>query len=108
VSTALPTLGRVFNRADIVSWTATSYLITSTAFQPCYGRISDILGRKVCLLFCLAVFGIGSIACAVSQTMVQLIVFRALSGVGGGGILTLGEWAGWRPASGTGGSRMDG
>ncbi len=54
-----------------------------------YGRFSDIFGRKVVLLVALAIFGIGSIACAVAQTMIQLIVFRALSGIGGGGILTL-------------------
>ncbi|KAJ4389868.1 hypothetical protein N0V93_007340 [Gnomoniopsis smithogilvyi] len=89
VSTALPTLGRVFNDASTVSWVGTSYLLTSTAFQPLYGRLSDIFGRKVILLGCLSIFLVGSILCAVSQSMIMLIVFRAIAGVGGGGILTL-------------------
>lgn len=64
-------------------------MLTSTALQPVYGRLSDILGRKVVLISSLAVFLIGSLACAVSQTMIQLIIFRAIQGLGGGGILTL-------------------
>ncbi|EIW72421.1 hypothetical protein TREMEDRAFT_26105 [Tremella mesenterica DSM 1558] len=89
VTTALPTLGRVFNRADITSWVGTAYLLTSTSMQPIYGRLSDIFGRKVVLLGSCAIFLIGSIACAVSNSMIQLIVFRAIQGIGGGGILTL-------------------
>lgn len=76
VSTALPTLGRVFNDASIESWVGTSYLLTSTACQPLYGRISDIFGRKLVLLGSMLFFLIGSILCAVSQSMVMLIVFR--------------------------------
>ncbi|KAH8084733.1 efflux pump antibiotic resistance protein [Filobasidium floriforme] len=89
VSTALPTLGRVFSRAEISSWVATSYLLTSTSVQPIYSRLSDIFGRKILLVFCLILFSLGSLACALSQSMIQLIVFRALAGLGGGGILTL-------------------
>jgi hypothetical protein len=76
VSTALPELGRVFRRADIVSWVGTSYLLTSTAFQPIYSRLSDIFGRKVILLVALAIFFVGSLACALANSMIQLIVFR--------------------------------
>lgn len=57
--------------------------------QPIYGRLSDIFGRKVVLLVALGIFLVGSLACAVAQTMIQLIVFRAIQGVGGGGIQTL-------------------
>ncbi|WVQ85656.1 hypothetical protein IAT38_007822 [Cryptococcus sp. DSM 104549] len=89
VTTALPTLGKTFNRADISSWVGTAYLLTSTTAQPIYGRISDIFGRKFTLLGCLFIFLMGSLACSLAQTMVQLIVFRALQGLGGGGILTL-------------------
>lgn len=110
VSTALPELGRVFQRADIVSWVGTAYLLTSTAFQPIYSRLSDIFGRKVILLLSLAIFWVGSLACALANSMIQLIVFResrlpmdcyvsfdfsfagALAGVGGGGILTMGKF----------------
>ena len=54
-----------------------------------YGRLSDIFGRKPCLLVSLAIFFIGALGCSVSQSMIMLIVFRAVAGVGGGGILTL-------------------
>lgn len=57
--------------------------------QPIWGRLSDIFGRKYTLIACIVVFTIGSLACAVAQSMLQLIVFRALQGVGGGGLLTL-------------------
>jgi MFS family permease len=57
--------------------------------QPIYGRLSDIFGRKIVLLGSLALFLIGSLACAVAQSMIQLVVFRAIQGLGGGGILTL-------------------
>jgi MFS family permease len=76
VSTALPTLGRVFNDASVSSWVGTAYLLTSTACQPMYGRLSDIFGRKVILLASMAIFLLGSILCAVSQSMIMLIVFR--------------------------------
>ncbi|WWC66326.1 uncharacterized protein I206_100227 [Kwoniella pini CBS 10737] len=89
VTTALPTLGKVFNRADISSWVGTAYLLTSTTAQPIYGRVSDIFGRKFTLLACLFIFLMGSLACALAQSMIQLIIFRAIAGIGGGGILTL-------------------
>ena len=54
-----------------------------------YGRLSDIFGRKPCLLASLVVFFIGALGCSVSQSMIMLIVFRAVEGIGGGGILTL-------------------
>ncbi|ORY34961.1 putative tetracycline efflux protein [Naematelia encephala] len=88
VSTALPTIGRVFNDASIAPWVGTAYLLTSTAFQPIYGRVSDIFGRKAVLLFCMSTFLLGSILCAVSQTMIMLIICRAVAGIGGGGIQT--------------------
>ncbi|OJJ45121.1 hypothetical protein ASPZODRAFT_18031 [Penicilliopsis zonata CBS 506.65] len=88
VSTALPTLGRVFHSASIESWVGTAYLLTSTSCQPLYGRLSDIFGRKMVLLGSMAFFLLGSILCAVSQSMIMLIIFRAVSGIGGGGIMT--------------------
>ncbi|PSR76213.1 major facilitator superfamily domain-containing protein [Coniella lustricola] len=88
VSTALPTLGREFHDASISSWVGTAYLLTSTACQPLYGRLSDVFGRKAVLLGSMGFFLFGSILCAVAQSMVMLIIFRAVSGIGGGGILT--------------------
>lgn len=89
VATALPTLGKIFNQASIASWVGTAYMLTSTALQPVYGRLSDIFGRKSVLLGSLIIFLFGSLACALAQTMIQLIIFRAIQGLGGGGILTL-------------------
>lgn len=89
VATALPTISAAFNRATDSSWVATSYLLTSTAFQPIFGRMSDIFGRKRTILFAMVVFFIGSLACAVAHTMTQLIIFRAIQGMGGGAIISL-------------------
>lgn len=80
----------------------TSYLIivcssptkkprTSTSFQLLYGRLSDIWSRKLVLLTGLAVFFIGSLASSLSQNVVELIVFRAITGVGGGGLMTVAQ-----------------
>lgn len=57
--------------------------------QPLYGRLSDIFGRKGSLLSACVIFFLGSLGCSVSANMIQLICFRAIQGVGGGGILTL-------------------
>ncbi|KAI3030180.1 transcriptional regulator family: Fungal Specific TF [Aspergillus niger] len=89
VATALPTLGAVFNQADIVSWVGTAYLLTCTACQPLYGRLTDIFGRKVILLGSLFLFLIGSVISGVSRGMTMLIIARAVAGIGGGGIVTV-------------------
>ncbi|KAI0024776.1 MFS general substrate transporter [Xylariomycetidae sp. FL0641] len=68
------------------SWIATSYFLTLTAFQPLYGKLSDIFGRKACLLFAYSVFGIGCLGCGLAQDIGQLCVARAVAGVGGGGM----------------------
>ncbi|GKZ85173.1 hypothetical protein AnigIFM56816_010939 [Aspergillus niger] len=89
VATALPTLGAVFNQADIVSWVGTAYLLTCTACQPLYGRLTDIFGRKLILLGSLFLFLIGSVISGVSRGMTMLIIARAVAGIGGGGIVTV-------------------
>jgi MFS family permease len=63
--------------------------LTLAAFQPVYGKLSDIFGRKECLLFAYVVFGIGSTCCGLAQTMNQLIAARAFAGIGGGGMTTV-------------------
>ncbi|KAF4988778.1 hypothetical protein FGRMN_9572 [Fusarium graminum] len=75
--------------ADLASWITTSYLLTSTAIQPLYGRFSDIFGRRACLLLATAVFGLGCLGCACSPDMITLIVMRAVTGLGGGGLMTM-------------------
>ncbi|GLA74677.1 hypothetical protein AtubIFM55763_005923 [Aspergillus tubingensis] len=89
VATALPTLGAVFHQADIVSWVGTAYLLTCTACQPLYGRLTDIFGRKFILLGSLFLFLVGSVISGVSRGMIMLIIARAVAGVGGGGIVTV-------------------
>ncbi|PHH91922.1 hypothetical protein CDD83_9789 [Cordyceps sp. RAO-2017] len=79
-------IGNELDALNNISWVATSYFLTLTSFQPLYGKLSDIFGRKECLLFSYAVFGIGCLGCGLAQDMVQLCVFRAVSGIGGGGM----------------------
>ncbi|GAA5831942.1 hypothetical protein JCM3766R1_000164 [Sporobolomyces carnicolor] len=89
VSTLVPTISAVFDAGRSSSFIAAAYLLTSSAFQPIWARLSDVFGRKVTLIACVTCFAIGSLACAVAQSMTQLIIFRGMQGVGGGGLLTL-------------------
>jgi MFS family permease len=79
-----------FNAANTASWLTTSYLITSTAFQPIYGRMSDIFGRKPCFYVCSLAFLLGCLGCAVAPDVRALNAMRAVTGVGGGGLMTMG------------------
>ncbi|KAK5109795.1 hypothetical protein LTR62_006528 [Meristemomyces frigidus] len=73
-------------------WSGTAFLLTSTVFQPLFGSLSDIFGRKPLILLSLVFFALGAILCAVTQhSMTLLLVGRSIQGVGGGGILVLGE-----------------
>ncbi|KGO58347.1 Major facilitator superfamily domain, general substrate transporter [Penicillium expansum] len=78
-----------FNAANTASWLTTSYLITSTAFQPLYGRFSDILGRRSCFFTATITFMIGCLGCAVARDVIFLNIMRALTGIGGGGLMTM-------------------
>lgn len=78
-----------FNAANTASWLTTSYLITSTAFQPLYGRFSDILGRRICFFISTTTFLIGCLGCGIAPNMVFLNLMRALTGIGGGGLITM-------------------
>jgi EmrB/QacA subfamily drug resistance transporter len=89
VSTALTTISRDFHRPDLYSWVVTSYLLTSTATTPLYGKISDLYGRKRIFQFAIVVFLIGSALSGLSQSMYQLIAFRAVQGLGAGGLMSL-------------------
>ncbi|OJD15162.1 hypothetical protein AJ78_04557 [Emergomyces pasteurianus Ep9510] len=73
------------------SWIASGYFVTSTCFQLLYGRISDIWSRKVVLYIGLAIFFIGNLAASVARTSTQLIIFRAFTGIGGGGLMTVAQ-----------------
>jgi EmrB/QacA subfamily drug resistance transporter len=89
VSTALTTISEHFHRVDLYSWVVTAYLLTSTASTPLYGKISDQFGRKRIFQASIIVFLVGSALSGLSQSMYELIAFRALQGVGAGGLMTL-------------------
>lgn len=78
-----------FNAANTASWLTTSYLVTSTAFQPLYGRVSDIFGRRICFFLSTITFALGCLGCGVANDVVFLNIMRALTGFGGGGLMTM-------------------
>lgn len=82
-------IGSEFNAVNLGSWITTSYLITSTSFQPLYGSFSDIFGRRVCYFFATTIFALGCIGCSMSQNIFQLFFARSITGIGGGGLVTL-------------------
>ncbi|MEU9184284.1 MFS transporter [Streptomyces sp. NPDC048484] len=88
VATALPTIVGELHGLDRMSWAITAYLLTATVGLPVYGKFGDLYGRKGAFQFAIAVFVIGSALAGRSRTMDQLIAFRALQGVGAGGLLT--------------------
>ena len=73
------------------AWIAGAYFLTSTSFQLLYGRLSDIWSRKVILMIGIGIFFFGSLAASLAQSAVQLIIFRAFTGVGGGGLMTVAQ-----------------
>ena len=87
VSTALPTIVGEFGGIEHLSWVVTAYLLTATVSGPIYGKIGDLYGRKIVLQFAIVVFLVGSVLCGISQNMGQLIAFRALQGIGAGGLI---------------------
>eukprot|EP01112_Ceratiomyxa_fruticulosa_P015890 TRINITY_DN4747_c0_g1_i1.p1 TRINITY_DN4747_c0_g1~~TRINITY_DN4747_c0_g1_i1.p1 ORF type:complete len:597 (-),score=117.73 TRINITY_DN4747_c0_g1_i1:31-1821(-) len=89
VSTIIPAIVSDLGGFDQYAWVATSYLLTSTAFQPLYGKFSDIFGRRYTFLFAVVIFLFASLLCGISQDMIQMIIFRALAGLGGGGLFSL-------------------
>ncbi|TLD17975.1 uncharacterized protein PgNI_02577 [Pyricularia grisea] len=78
-----------FDAANTASWLTTSYLVTSTAFQPLYGRFSDLFGRRPCFFVSSATFALGCLGCGLATDVVFLNIMRALTGFGGGGLVTL-------------------
>ncbi|PUU82519.1 major facilitator superfamily domain-containing protein [Tuber borchii] len=89
ITTALPIIAAQFNSATGYTWIGSSYLLTSAAFLPAWGKLSDIWGRKPVLLFAAIIFLIGSILCAAAQNLEMLLVGRVVQGLGAGGQLGL-------------------
>ena len=90
VGTALPRITSELGGLNHLSWVVTAYLLTSTAVTPLWGKISDLYGRRLIFQVSIGIFIVGSMLCGVSQDMLQLIVFRAIQGIGGGGLFALG------------------
>ena len=91
VATALPTIGRDLDDFEHLPWVVTAYLLAATAVTPLYGKVSDIVGRRLTLLVAIGVFLLGSIICALAPSMLTLILARALQGLGGGGLISLAQ-----------------
>ena len=87
VSTALPTIVGDLGGLNHFSWVVTSYLLASTVSTPLYGKLGDMMGRKPVFLAAILIFLAGSVLAGLSQTMAQLIGFRALQGIGAGGLM---------------------
>ncbi|PHH62158.1 hypothetical protein CDD81_7532 [Ophiocordyceps australis] len=91
LATSLYIIGNSLGSTNQVSWIANGFFITSTVGQLLYGRLSDIWSRKVVLLVGLAIFFIGSLASSLAQSVLQLTIFRAFTGIGGGGLMTVAQ-----------------
>lgn len=86
VVTALPTIVGELDRLDLFPWVFSSYLLTSTVSVPLYGKLADLFGRRRVFLFGIVLFLAGSMLCGLAQSMTQLIVYRAIQGLGAGAV----------------------
>jgi EmrB/QacA subfamily drug resistance transporter len=89
VATALPTIVGDFHRSDLLPWVITAYLLASTASTPLWGKAGDLYGRKRVFQLAIVVFLVASALCGASRNMYELIAFRGLQGIGGGGLISL-------------------
>lgn len=89
VSTALRTIADELNGQSAQAWVTTAYLITSTVSTPLYGKLSDTYGRKPFYLFAIGIFVVGSVLCGTAGSIYELAAYRAIQGLGAGGLLSL-------------------
>jgi EmrB/QacA subfamily drug resistance transporter len=89
VATALPKIAIDLHGLNKYAWVATSYLLTSAIVTPIYGKIGDMLGRKKIFQIAIVIFLVGSALCGLSRNMDQLVAFRAIQGIGAGGLMSL-------------------
>jgi EmrB/QacA subfamily drug resistance transporter len=93
VATALPKIVSDLHGFEHLSWVVTAYLVGSTVTVPLYGKLSDLYGRRQLFIVAIMVFLAGSALCGIAQSMGQLIAFRALQGIGAGGLIPLSQAA---------------
>lgn len=91
VATALPTIMGELGGLDHLSWVVTSYLLATTVSTPLYGKLGDLFGRKRLFQAAIVIFTVGSALCGMAGSMLTLIAFRAVQGVGAGGLIVLGQ-----------------
>lgn len=89
VSTGMPTIVSQLGGLERYSWVFTAFMLASTTMVPLYGKLSDLFGRRPVFLGAMAIFLVGSVLCGLAVTMPQLIAFRAIQGIGAGGLLPL-------------------
>jgi EmrB/QacA subfamily drug resistance transporter len=91
VATALPTIVSDLGGAEHLSWVVTAYMLASTATTVLWGKLGDLFGRKTLFIACIVIFLAGSVLAGTSQTMGQLVAWRAVQGIGGGGLMVLSQ-----------------
>lgn len=91
VETAMPTIIGVLSGAQLYSWVFTIYLLSSTVTTPLFGKLADLYGRKRVLLAGVSIFVFGSMLCGLSQSMLQLVIFRGIQGIGAGCVLPVAQ-----------------
>lgn len=89
VATALPTIAGDLGGGNRLAWVVSAYLLTSTVVTPLYGKMSDLYGRRVVYQVAITVFGLGGLLGGFAETMTQLVLARAIQGMGGGGLMSL-------------------
>src|SRR5688572_20769669 len=89
VATSIRTIADDLQGLSVQAWVTTAYLITATISTPLYGKLSDLYGRRPFFLLAISIFLVGSALCGLSQSMWQLAAFRALQGLGAGGLFSL-------------------
>src|ERR1700733_6614737 len=90
---AVPRMAHDLGGGHHIAWVISAYLLTGTAATPIFGRLSDIYGRKRLMQPALIIFCVASLGCAVAGSFWQIVLFRAIQGIGGAGLMTIAQTA---------------